>query len=258
MMTMPTLPGWRARLGFLLPPGNPTVEPEMQLLAPEGVSVHFTRMVARGVTGSHDGQEERTRSQLDRIDECVEMLAHLRPDVIVLAHTATSYLLGEQAELRLLERLQALAGTRVITAFGSVVQALRHLGVQRVALGTPYDERTTAQGLAELQARGFEVVRHGRLTDVRNIYLETPQRAYGLARSVDAPQAQAVFLSGVGMPTVTVLDALERDLGKPALSSAAAMMWHALRTAGVEAAVPGYGRLLAGRSDPQGPPSAAS
>ena len=39
--------GWRARLGFLVPPGNPTVETEMIALAPAGVSVHFHRMIAR-------------------------------------------------------------------------------------------------------------------------------------------------------------------------------------------------------------------
>lgn len=32
--------GWRARRGFLVPPGNPTVEPEMMQLAPPGVSLH--------------------------------------------------------------------------------------------------------------------------------------------------------------------------------------------------------------------------
>jgi maleate cis-trans isomerase len=37
---------------------------------------------------------------------------------------------------------------------------------------------------------------------------------------------------------------LETDLGKPALSSNLAMMWHALRTVGVGAKVSGYGRLL--------------
>jgi maleate cis-trans isomerase len=51
--------GWRARLGFLVPPGNPTVETEMIELAPAGVSVHFQRMVARGATGSLDGLARR-------------------------------------------------------------------------------------------------------------------------------------------------------------------------------------------------------
>jgi maleate isomerase len=41
-----------------------------------------------------------------------------------------------------------------------------------------------------------------------------------------------------------VLEVLEHDLGKPVLSSASAMMWHALRTSGVRQPIPGYGRLL--------------
>jgi maleate isomerase len=40
---------------------------------------------------------------------------------------------------------------------------------------------------------------------------------------------------------------MERDLGKPAVSAAAAMMWNALRLAGVSDPVPGFGRLLAAR-----------
>jgi len=51
--------GFRARLGFLLPPGNPTIEPEMMAMAPAGVSLHFHRMVARGAPGSLNGQAER-------------------------------------------------------------------------------------------------------------------------------------------------------------------------------------------------------
>jgi maleate cis-trans isomerase len=44
--------GWRARLGFLVPPGNPTVETEMIELAPQGVSLHFHRMMAARSTDS--------------------------------------------------------------------------------------------------------------------------------------------------------------------------------------------------------------
>ena len=86
----------------------------------------------------------------------------------------------------------------------------------------------------------------GILPGVVNIYDETAERAYALGRQVDHGDAEAVFLSGVGMPTIATLAALEADLGKPVVSAASAMMWHALRTAGVATGVPGYGRLLAG------------
>jgi len=236
--------GWRARLGFLLPPGNPTVEPEMIALAPEGVSVHFHRMAAYGAPGSLEGQDERTRTMIDHIDGSVELLASVEPNVIVVAHTATSYCLGRQGEADLLARLQNSTGTRVTTAFASVVRALERLNVQRVALGTPYSPETTAQGKTLLEVHGLRVVNFANLQGVTNIYKETAERAYGLARLVDREDAEAVFLSGTGMPTLAVLELLEQDLGKPVISSASAMMWHALRVAGVRQLIPGYGRLL--------------
>jgi maleate isomerase len=236
--------GWRGRLGFLLPPGNPTIEPEMIALAPQGVSLHFHRMTARGGAGSLEGQDERNRVMVDNIDSSIELLAMVKPDVIVLAHTATSYYLGREGEAELLARLERSTGRRVITAFGSVVRALERLNVRRVALGAPYSPQTTLQSKAHLEAHGLQVVNFANLKGVTNIYDETAERAYGLARMVDREDAEAVFLSGTGMPTLPVLELLELDLQKPVISSASAMMWHALRLAGVGQPIPGYGRLL--------------
>jgi maleate isomerase len=236
--------GWRARLGFLVPPGNPTVEPEMTALTPPGVSVHYGRMTASGQTGSLDGQEERNRQQIAGLDQCVPLLAMVKPKVIVLAHTATSYTLGIPAERDLVARMEATHGCRFITAFGSVIAALAHLGVTRVALGTPYAMTMTERGKALLEAYGLSVPNHVSLPGVTNIYDETPERAYQLGRMADHPDAEAVFISGVGMPTIAAIETLECDLGKPVISAASAMMWHALRTAGVRAIVPNAGRLL--------------
>lgn len=236
--------GWRARLGFLVPPGNPTVESEMIALAPTGVSLHFNRMVARGLPGSLGGQSERNRMMIDNLGATVEMLALVKPDVIVLAHTATSYHLGREREAQLLARLEQSSGTRVVSAFGSVLRALERLSVGKLALGAPYSLDTTLQGKAHLEAHGLAVVNFANLQNVSNIYDETAERAYRLAREVDCAEAEAVFLTGTGMPTLPVLEALEQDLGKPVMSSASAMMWHALRLCGVRQPIPGYGRLL--------------
>jgi maleate isomerase len=237
--------GWRARLGFLVPPGNPTVEPEMAELTPPGVSLHFTRMMANGPAGTHTGQEDRNLSQVESIPACVELLAMVSPRVIVMAHTATSYTLGQDREAELVARMEELSGARFITAFGSVLAALEQLGVRRIAYATPYSEETTLQGKRHLESHRVEVVSHGQLSNVRNIYEENAERAYAIARQVDCAQAEAIFLSGVGMPTLGALQALEDDTGKPVISAASAMMWNALKVAGIRHGRAGYGRLLA-------------
>lgn len=213
-------------------------------MAPEGVSLHFHRMTASGIPGALDGQAERNREMVASLPEAAGTLAQVKPDIIVIAHTATSYDLGRDEESALLARLAQATGTRVTTAFASVAAALERLGVKRVALGAPYSAETTAKGKAHLEAHGFEVVNHDNLKGVTNIYNETAERAYRLARSVDTPEAEAVFLSGTGMPTISVLEMLEQDLQKPAISSNSAMMWLALRACGVNQPVAGYGRLL--------------
>jgi maleate isomerase len=236
--------GWRARIGFLVPPGNPTVEPEMMELVPPGVSLHFTRMNAEGPAGTHTGQEERNLSQVASVPDGVKLLSMVSPNVIVMAHTATSYTLGQGLEATLVERMEALSGARFITAFGSVLEALAHLGARRIAYATPYSAEMTARGRQHLERCGLEVVSSGHLSNVRNIYEETSERAYAIARQVDHPDADVIFLSGVGMPTLDALKPLEEDTGKPVISAASAMMWYALRTAGVRCRIEGYGRLL--------------
>jgi maleate isomerase len=236
--------GWRARLGFLIPPGTPTVEREMYALAPQGVSVHFSRMVARGAVGTLENLQQRAASHLAHLDETVEMLASVEPDVIVLAHTATSYVLGKEGEQKLTRHIEELTGIPFISALGSAVAAFEILGARRIAVGTAYDEALTLKGKAVLENYGLDVVNALWLRDVKSIFEETERRVYGLGRDANRPEAEALFLSGVGLPTLSVLGALESDLGKPVISSASAMMWNALRVSGIGAPISGYGRLL--------------
>jgi maleate isomerase len=57
------------RIGFLVPPGNPTVEVEMIALAPARVSVHFTRMVAHDRSARAHGARSRQAGRLAGVTE---------------------------------------------------------------------------------------------------------------------------------------------------------------------------------------------
>jgi maleate cis-trans isomerase len=236
-----------ARLGFLIPPGNPNTEGEVIKMARPEFSLHFTRMVAHGETGSLDGQDERNQTQIDHLPENIELLKLVKPAVIAMAHTASSYTLGKEGEARLIQQLEDQYAVPFITAFGSVVKALNHLKVKKIAFGTPYSEQNTLRCKQLLEAYGFEIVSFGNLPGVNNIYDETTQRALALVHQVNSPTAEAIFVSGVGMPTIDILEQGEAETGKPIISSIAATIWNALQVAKVTSSIENFGSLLSGK-----------
>jgi maleate isomerase len=233
------------RIGVLVPAGNPTVEPELYRMAPRSVTLHFARLEApEGTPGALAGLEHRLVAYLQSLPTVLPTLAAVRPSVVVLAHTSVSYATGFDDEPALIERMSKLAGCPAVTASRAILAAFAHLGVRRIALATPYSEAVEALGARYWKAAGIDVVAHRRLDGVTNIYEETESRALALGRQTDTSGAEALLISGTGLPTAGILQQLEDEIGKPVVTGQTAVLWQALRICNVTAKVSGYGRLV--------------
>ena len=239
--------GWRGKIGLLVPSTNYTVEMEFHEALPPGVGVHTSRCVLRD---SADTPEERMQAIVDmgkEVTSAAQRVAGVRPDVIAWACTAGSFIKGLGHDTELIEAIERATGVKALTTSTAVVNALKTLSVKRIAVATPYirsiyDEEKaflekSIEGLKVLKIQGLGIMKgfdKGKLE---------PHSSYSSAKEVDSAEAEAVFISCTAWRTFEVIELIERDLGKPVVSSNQATLWGCLKELGIHG-VKGYGSLL--------------
>ena len=229
---------WRAKLGLILPSWNTVMELESQRMAPPGVSIHSARI-------PHTADTEANLLWMgDQVPAAAQLLAHARVDAVCYGCTAGGFLKGPAYDAALAAEVTKTTGIPATVTSAAVVDALRHLGVRRVSVASPYEAWLNAKLQDYLKASGFDVVaiagfgtqEHGRCT---------PEETFRLALGVDRPDAEGIFISCTNFRTLEIIEGLERERGKPVVSSNTASMWKLLRLAGIAEPLAGTGRLLA-------------
>jgi len=236
--------GWRARLGVIVPPTNTVNEAEWGLMAPEGVTVHSARMPLHADTGGAEAE----RTLFDDLERASGDLAQAGVDVIAYGCTAGSMV---APMTRLTDFMTGATGIPAVATAPAIVHALGALGVRRVALATPYGEALNADERRFLAANGVEVVAaqglgygDGGPDEYVNIARVPVAEVFEFVRAADTEAAEAVVVSCTDFATSPIIARLEAALAKPMVTSNQATLWAALRAAGLDLAVPGFGRLL--------------
>lgn len=240
--------GSLARIGVLTADNDPVPESEMWAMAPQGVSIHASRVLwnleARSLITD---QERRSFAEPPHVDSAAERLAGLTPRVILYAFTASSYLLGAEADDPLRARLEKrTGGIPVVLTCVAASEALRIVGAHRVALIHPpwFSEDANAKGMDYFRARGFEVVFAGRITPARPFREVPPAEVYEWTKTHAPRQAEAFFIGGNGLRAIGAIHALEERLRRPVLTANQVLLWEALRLVGVTSKVTHYGRVF--------------
>src|SRR4051812_18387920 len=183
--------------------------------------------------------------------DCVDDLVKRGANRITLTGFPISSQLGRPRALELLEETTRRTGVPADSHGEASVDAMRHLGLRRIAIASRWSEELNAKLTAYLTHAGFEVLsvtsagqwakQAGSMSIEGGVRL-----AFQLAREAmrKAPEADGLLLPGGAWRSLAAVPILEEDFGKPVVTNPVAEVWR-LISQGVAPPVQGWGRLLA-------------
>ncbi|MDR7093245.1 maleate cis-trans isomerase family protein [Hydrogenophaga laconesensis] len=244
------------RIGQIVPSSNTTMETEIpamlrlrEQVLPERFTFHSARMRMKHV------KKEELAAMDAESDRCALELSDARVDVLGYACLVAIMAMGRgyhrQSQARLGEATVSNQGAApVVTSAGALVDALKVMGVKRIALVAPYMVPLTELVIDYIQNEGFEVSdwRALEIPDNLEVGRHDPSKLPGIVAGMKTDDVDAIVLSAcVQMPSLPAIAQVEALTGKPVVTAAVATTYAMLGALGIEQVVPGAGALLSGR-----------
>jgi len=239
--------GYRAKMGVLGPSTNTIVEPDYYMMAPPGVTLHYSRIYIPDGRLSTDAEFVHLMEQIRaNLDQAIVEVKTAEPDYLIMGMSSETFWDGTAGNERFTRHVEALSGLRVATGAAACHRALQVLGVRRLGVITPYQPVADAQVRRYFADCGYDVVAlHGlRCASAVSIAYETEDNLRTAIAQVNGPDVEAIVQAGTNLSMVRLADQAERELGKPVIAINAATFWYALRDCGIMDQRAGFGRLL--------------
>jgi maleate cis-trans isomerase len=238
------------RLGLLVPAGNTAMEDDFAGLLPGSVRMHVNRMHSLSETSV--SKVDALRSMGEQAEEAARILAKAPVEIIAFGCTSGSFLDGLGYDEKIVQRIESASGVRGVATAKAVVDALRALGIRKLAACSPYEDERNERLMKYYRDAGFDIVSFDAIrpddperASYRNINAAPLGVALDLGRRVDRADAEAIFISCTAFKgAVEAIDQLESETGKPVVTSNQATLWACLRAMRVDERIPNAGVLL--------------
>lgn len=182
---------------------------------------------------------------------CVDELASKGANSISLSGFPIASQIGREKLLDLLKETAQRTGVYADAQAEATVDAMRHLGMRRIAIASRWSHELNEKLVAYLSSAGFEILtvtsagQWARQAFSMSIE-EGIRLAFQLGREAmrKSPDADGLLLPGGAWRSLAAVPVLEDDFGKPVVTNPIAQVWRLIER-GVAPPVQGWGRLLA-------------
>ena len=235
------------RVGILVPSTNTAAEADFRRAMPPAITVHSHRLWLETANSHSEGAMDGMNSQLE---DGARHLAAGKMNVVAMVGTTNSFYKGKTWSDEMEEIMsRGAGGLPAVASSPSIAQALRHYGVKKLSVATPYPDWNNGRLKEYFEEAGFDVLNvdgepWAAAAGAQGINDQDPEDIVEFGTNVCDPDADALFCSCSAWRAMEAADELENNLGKPVITTNQATFWRVMQKLEVNDPVSGGGRLL--------------
>ena len=140
----------------------------------------------------------------------------------------------------------AKPNTKVTTPITSAIKALKKLNINKISVFTPYTDEINQSVAEYFKKENVEVVSLSffDIASDLDIGKVDPDYLFEVLSKIDLSESDALFVSCTALPVLSLIDKLEKKLGKIVLSSNQTLIWDTLIEINYNKNIEGFGQLF--------------
>ena len=140
----------------------------------------------------------------------------------------------------------AKPNTKVTTPITSAINALKTLKINKVSIFTPYTDEINQSVINYFKNEKIEIseLSYFNIASDLDIGKVDPQHLFDVLTKQDLSNSDALFVSCTALPVLSIINDIEKKLGKVILSSNQTLIWDTLKQIDNQNKVDGYGVLF--------------
>ena len=140
----------------------------------------------------------------------------------------------------------AKPNTKVTTPITSAIKALKKLNINKISVFTPYTDEINQSVAEYFKKENIEVISLSYFNIASDLDIGKVDQNYlfEVLSKIDLSESDALFVSCTALPVLSLIEKLEKKLGKIVLSSNQTLIWDTLREINYNKNIDGFGQLF--------------